>query len=64
MNLKRQIVLLRQANMLAKAALLSPNPLFPGAEVVEPGLSDSAHTRFDGKRIQGLQSLIKGTGGI
>ena len=64
MNLKRQIVLLRQANMLAKAALLSFNTFLPGAEVVETGLADSAHARFGGKRIQGLQSLIEGTGGF
>ena len=50
--------------MLAKAALLSFNTFLPGAKIVESGLSDSSHARFGGKRIQGLQSLIKGTGGI
>ena len=50
--------------MLAKAALLSFNTFLPGAKIVEPGLADSSHARFGGKRIQGLQSLIKGTGGI
>ena len=50
--------------MLAKAALLSFNTFLRGAEVVEPSLADSAHTRFGGKCIQGLQSLIKSTGGF
>ena len=63
-NLKRQLVLLRQANMLTKAALLGLNSLFSGAEVVKPSLADSSHARLGGKCIQGLQRLIKGTGGF
>ena len=50
--------------MLAKAVLLGLGSLFPGAKIVEPGLADSSHTRFGGEHIQGLQSLIKGTGGF
>ena len=50
--------------MLAKAALLSFNTFLSGAKIVEPSLADSSHARFGGKRIQGLQSLIEGTGGI
>ena len=63
-NLKRQPMLLRQANMPTKATLLGFNALFSGAEVVEPSLADSSHARLGGKCIQGLQRLIKGTGGI
>ena len=59
-NLQRQVMLLRQADMLAEAIVLRLLALLAGAEVVQAGLTDSAHTVGSGQAVQGCQRLVEG----
>ena len=60
-NLQRQVVLLRNANMLAEAVVLRLHAFFAGTEIVQAGLTNSAHTVGSGQAVQGCQRLVKGS---
>ena len=53
MNLQRQVVLLRNANMLAEAVVLCFLTLLAGAEIVQAGLTNSAYTVGGGELVEG-----------
>ena len=61
-NLQCQVVLLRQADMLAEAVVLRFLALLAGAEIVQAGLTNSAHAVGSGQAVQGCQRLVKGSG--
>ena len=52
-NLQRQAVLLRNANMLAEAVVLRLHAFFTGAEIVQAGLTNSAYTVGGGELVEG-----------
>ena len=61
-NLQRQVVLLRQADMLTEAVVLRLLAFLAGAEIVQAGLTDSAHTVSGGKLIEGGERRLQLTG--
>ena len=61
-NLQRQIVLLRNANMLAEAVVLRLLAFLTGAEIVQAGLANSAHTVGGGELVEGGERRLQLTG--
>ena len=61
-NLQRQVMLLRNANMLAETVVLRFLTLFAGAEIVQAGLANSAHTVGGGELVEGGERRLQLTG--
>ena len=61
-NLQRQVVLLRNANMLTEAVVLRLHTFLTGAEIVQAGLANSAHTVGGGKLVESGERRLQLTG--
>ena len=62
MNLQRQVVLLRNANMLAEAVVLRIHAFLTCAEIVQAGLTNSAHTVSGGELVEGGERRLQLSG--
>ena len=62
MNLQRQVVLLRNANMLTEAVVLRIHAFLTCAEIVQAGLTNSAYTVGGSELVEGGERRIQLTG--